>query len=155
MGVSLSNLTPPAGSSRKPLRLGRGDASGSGTTAGRGQKGQRSRSGSVKRAWFEGGQMPLQRRLPKRGFKSPFRVEYTPVNVGQLAIAFGAGEEVDLDRLKSKGLVPRKAARWKLLGNGQIAHALTIRAQSASQSGSAKIAEAGGTVDVVGSARRK
>ena len=149
MGTTLSDLKPPAGAKHKRKRKGRGPGSGNGTTAGRGQKGQGARSGGKMGAWFEGGQMPLQRRLPKRGFVNLFRVEYFPVNVGQLALAFTAGETVEIDSLVEKGLVPRKATHVKLLGNGQIAHALTVKVQGFSTAAKEKLEGAGGTAVAV------
>jgi len=149
MGTTLSDLKPPAGAKRPRKRVGRGPGSGNGTTAGRGQKGQCSRSGGGMGPWFEGGQMPLQRRLPKRGFVNPFRVEFFGVNVGQVALVFTAGETVDVSMLIAKGMVPRKVTHVKLLGNGQIAHSLTIKVQGASKAAREKIAAAGGDLVVV------
>jgi large subunit ribosomal protein L15 len=149
MGTTLSNLAPPRGAKRKRKRLGRGPGSGRGTTAGKGQKGQKSRSGVTLGRGFEGGQMPLQRRLPKIGFKNPFRVEYAAVNVGRIATAFAAGETVDPAALKQKGLAPRSAKLVKVLGNGEIAHALTIRAHAFSSTALEKIQAAGGAAEVV------
>lgn len=155
MGTTLSDLKPPAGAKHKRKRVGRGHGSGWGTTAGRGQKGQKSRSGGPMGPWFEGGQMPLQRRLPKRGFVNIFRTEFHPVNVGQLALAFGAGETIDLTTLVEKGLAPRKATHVKILGNGSIAHGVTVKAQGFSKSAKAKIEAAGGTAVVVDPVLRK
>ena len=98
--------------------------------------------------WFEGGQMPLQRRLPKRGFRSLFRVEYAPVNVADLVKAFAPGEVVDLQTVKGKGLVPRRAERWKVLGQGDVESALTVQADGCSVTARQKIEAAGGTVTV-------
>lgn len=150
MGRTLSDLSPPVGAKHRRKRVGRGHGSGNGTTAGRGQKGQSSRSGGGMGPWFEGGQMPLQRRLPKRGFRSLFRVEYAPVNVADLVKSFEPGEVVDLQSVKSKGLVPRRAERWKVLGRGDVASALTVQAQGCSTSARQKIEAAGGTVTVLG-----
>ena len=154
MGTTLSNLSPPPGAKHKRKRLGRGPGSGQGTTGGKGQKGQKSRSGGGVRPYFEGGQMPLQRRLPKRGFKNPFRVEYDPVNVGRLADAFEAGETLDLEVLIARGLVPRKCKQFKVLGGGEIGMALTIRAHGFSKVAKDKILAAGGTAEVVPVAKR-
>jgi large subunit ribosomal protein L15 len=154
MGTTLSDLKPPAGAKHKRKRVGRGPGSGSGTTASRGQKGQSSRSGGGMGPWFEGGQMPLQRRLPKRGFVNNFRVEYYPVNVGQLALAFSAGEVVDVAALIAKGLVPRKATHIKVLGSGQLAHSLTVKVQGFSKSGKEKVEAAGGTAVVIDPVKR-
>lgn len=155
MGTTLADLKPPVGAKHKKKRLGRGPGSGQGTTAGKGQKGQKSRSGGGMGPWFEGGQMPLQRRLPKRGFVNIFRKEFFPVNVGDLAVSFGAGETVDVTALIEKGLVPRKAVRVKVLGDGQIAHNLTVKVQGFSQSAKTKIEAAGGLIEVVKPVLRK
>jgi large subunit ribosomal protein L15 len=104
---------------------------------------------------FEGGQMPLQRRLPKRGFKNPFRVEYHGVNVGQLATRFEAGAVVDLVALRSAGLVPRNAQRAKVLGNGELPHPLTIKVQAFSKAAQGKIEAAGGAAEVVAPVGRR
>lgn len=148
MGTTLATLRPPAGAKRPKKRLGRGYGSGHGTTAGRGQKGQTARSGAPKGPGFEGGQMPLQRRLPKRGFKNPFRVAYAAVNVGELSRVFQPGATVDLGALKTRGLVPRRAERWKLLAEGELTHALTVHAQACSAAAQAKVAAAGGVVEL-------
>jgi large subunit ribosomal protein L15 len=149
MGTTLSTLAPPSGSRRKPKRKGRGPGSGNGTTAGKGYKGQKCRAGAHIRPGFEGGQMPLQRRLPKRGFKNPFRVEYDPINVSQLAKIFAAGEVVDPEVMKAKGAISRTAKRVKVLGNGEIASGLTIKAHAFSKSALEKIQAAGGTAEVL------
>ncbi len=154
MGTTLSNLSPPPGAKHKRKRLGRGPGSGQGTTAGKGQKGQKARSGGGVRPYFEGGQMPLQRRLPKRGFKNPFRVEYDPINVGRLAEAFAAGDTVDLSALLDKGMVPRKCKRFKILGGGELSMALTIKAHGFSKVAKDKILAAGGTAEVVEVAKK-
>lgn len=154
MGRTLSDLAPRWGAKHKRKRVGRGPGSGNGTTAGRGQKGQKSRSGVSIGRGFEGGQMPLQRRLPKRGFKNPFRVEYAPVNVGRLAEVFEAGEIVDPDSLRERGVVPRNARRVKILAGGDMGCALTIKAHAFSAAAKDKIAAAGGTVEVVEVGRR-
>jgi large subunit ribosomal protein L15 len=155
MGTTLSRLSPPQGARKKPKRLGRGPGSGQGTTAGKGTKGQRSRAGAQISPGFEGGQMPLQRRLPKRGFKNRFRVEYAPVNVGQLAKVFASGESIDIEQMKAKGTVPRSADRVKVLGDGQITSPLTIRAHAFSQAAMDKIQAAGGTAEVIVIERKK
>jgi large subunit ribosomal protein L15 len=155
MGTTLSNLAPPRGARRKRKRIGRGPGSGNGTTAGKGQKGQQSRSGVTLGRGFEGGQMPLQRRLPKIGFKNIFRTEYAPVNIGRIAEAFPAGETVDAEALRARGLVPRSARLLKVLGGGQVAHALTIKAHAFSRSAKEKIESAGGKAEVVPPERQK
>jgi large subunit ribosomal protein L15 len=149
MGTTLSTLAPPKGATHRRKRVGRGYGSGSGTTSGRGQKGQGSRSGPDLGRGFEGGQMPLQRRLPKRGFKNPFRVEYEPINVGKLADLFDAGSVIDPEAMKSRGLAPRKANRLKILGSGDVAHALTVKAHAFSKTAVEKIQAVGGTVEII------
>jgi large subunit ribosomal protein L15 len=154
MGTTLSTLAPPRGAKHARKRLGRGQGTGQGTTAGRGQKGQGSRSGGVKGAGFEGGQMPLQRRLPKRGFKNPFRVEYAAVNVGALGEKFAAGEVVDPEAMRARGIAPRRATLLKVLGKGELKHALTVKAHAFSRTASEKIQAAGGSTEVVPGANR-
>src|SRR6185295_1498547 len=125
--MDLGHLHPAPGSTRPPKRVGRGPGSGNGKTAGRGHKGRRSRSGGNSKPGYEGGQMPLQRRLPKRGFRPVSRVEYELVNLRDLA-AFPAGTVVGPAELKARGLVRAKRP-IKCLGDGAVAHALTVRAQ--------------------------
>lgn len=149
MGTTLSTLKPPRGATHKQKRLGRGHGTGQGTTAGRGQKGQGSRSGPDLGSGFEGGQMPLQRRLPKRGFKNPFRVEFAGVNVGRLGQLFAAGETVDVELLHARGMAPRAMKLVKILGQGELSHALTVKAHAFSKSAEEKIKAAGGTVEIV------
>jgi large subunit ribosomal protein L15 len=149
MGTKLSDLAPPRGAKRKQKRLGRGQGTGQGTTAGRGQKGQGSRSGPDLGRGFEGGQMPLQRRLPKRGFRNPFRVELAAVNVGRLGEVFAAGETVDPDQLRARGMAPRSARLVKILGEGELEHALAVKAHAFSKSAEEKIKAAGGSVELV------
>ena len=155
MGTTLSTLSPPKGARHRRKRLGRGHGSGHGTTAARGTKGQHSRSGVALGGGFEGGQMPLQRRLPKRGFKNPFRVEYDGVNVGQLATRFEAGAVVDVAALRFAGMVPRNAQRVKVLGNGELTHQLTIKVQAFSKTARSKIEGAGGAAEVVAPVGRR
>jgi large subunit ribosomal protein L15 len=155
MGTTLSTLRPPKGASHRIKRLGRGTGSGRGTTAGRGDKGQGSRSGKDKSVGFEGGQMPLQRRLPKRGFKNVFRVEYAPVNLGQLGKACTAGETVDPTLMRQRGMAPRTAELVKILGNGELPHKLTVKAHAFSKSAVEKIQAAGGTIEVLPHKRAK
>ena len=143
----LSRLRAPEGATRKKRRVGRGPGSGLGKTGGRGQKGQKARSGSHGAiVGFEGGQMPMQRRLPKRGFKNQFRVEAYPVNVGVLDRFDG---EVDIDALRSAGLVPKKAKLVKILGNGELTKSLTVKAHRFSKSAIAKLEAAGGKAEVI------
>jgi large subunit ribosomal protein L15 len=146
--MKLSNMKAPRGSSEKRKRVGRGQSSGLGKTAGRGGKGQKARSGNMHFEGFEGGQMPLQRRLPKFGFQNPTRKEFVPVNVLDLA-RFDAGTVVDLEALKRVGLVRRELDGVKILGDGELDRPLTVRAQRFSKSAREKIEKAGGKVEVL------
>ncbi len=148
MGTTLHTLAPNPGATRKRKRVGRGRGSGYGKTAGRGQKGQKSRAGSGIRKGFEGGQMPMQRRLPKRGFKNIFRTEVFAVNVGTLAAKFDEGE-VTLERMREAGMLPKSANIVKVLGNGAVDKALKVHAHRFSKSASEKLAAAGGSAEVV------
>jgi large subunit ribosomal protein L15 len=150
--MDLSNLKPPSGATQSRKRVGRGHGSGLGKTAGRGHKGAKSRSGFTQKRGFEGGQMPLHRRVPKRGFHNPFRVEYAVVNLDLIARAFEAGAEVTPELLRERGLLRGRMAPVKVLGRGEIGHALTVRAHRFSESAAAKIAAAGGTADVLAGA---
>lgn len=145
----LNKLSPIPGSQKKRKRIGRGPGSGTGKTSGKGQKGQKSRAGGGIPAWFEGGQMPIARRLPKRGFFNKFGKKISEVNVGQL-VAFEAGTVVDSEVLLSSGLVGKIGDGIKLLGNGDIDRALTIRVHRVSAGARAKIEAAGGTVELLG-----
>lgn len=145
----LSNLSPSAGATKARKRKGRGPGSGLGKTAGRGHKGQKSRSGGLPRTGFEGGQMPLSRRLPKRGFKNRFRSNVAEVNVQDLE-RFEAGTVVDETALKAAGLIKGEYDVVKLLGNGDIDKALTLRIHRVSASARTKIEGAGGTIEVIG-----
>lgn len=150
MANELSNLKPPAGSQRKPMRVGRGEGSGKGRTAGRGQKGAGSRSGSGVRPGFEGGQMPLQRRLPKRGFVNIFAKDFTTINIDELCERYDAGTVIDVAMLKEQGVIARVGKDGlKVLGRGEIDKALTIRAAKFTRSAVQKIEAAGGSVEVV------
>ncbi|MDP8224021.1 MAG: 50S ribosomal protein L15 [Candidatus Lernaella stagnicola] len=146
--ADLSNLKPPAGAVTKSKRKGRGQGSGLGKTAGRGSKGQRSRSGGGKGPGFEGGQMPLQRRLPKRGFYNRFAKKYTVLNLQQLFGKFDAGDTVDPITVVEKKLV-RKVAKdgLKILSEGDLTVALTVKAHKASAKAVEKIQAAGGTFE--------
>jgi len=146
--MDLSNLKPPKGANRNRKRVGRGPGSGLGKTAGRGSKGAQSRSGYHKKRGFEGGQMPLHRRLPKRGFHNPFRVEYAVVNLDDLASTFAAGAVVTPEALRAKRLVTTKQP-VKVLARGEIAIALTVKAQKFSGKAAEKIAAAGGSVETL------
>ena len=148
MAVNLSNLQPPSGSRRRKVRVGRGIGSKLGKTAGRGNKGQKSRKGYSRRAGFEGGQMPLHRRVPKRGFHNPFAREFSVVNVETLN-AFAAGETITPELLRARGMVRREREAVKILGDGNLKVALTVRAHAFSKSAQEKIASAGGKVEVL------
>lgn len=148
MAIALNNLTPPKGANRKSKRVGRGMGGGHGKTATRGYNGQKSRSGASIRPGFEGGQMPLHRRLPKRGFTNIFRKEYAIVNLDQLA-AFEAGAEVTPLALQERGIVHRLKDGLKILAAGDLLHPLRVRAHKFSKSAIDKIQKAGGTVEVI------
>ena len=146
--MNLSNLRPPKGAKHSKKRVGRGQGTGQGVQAGRGHKGAKSRSGFKHKRGFEGGQMPLHRRVPKRGFHNPFREEFDVVNLDTLAERFEAGTEITPEVLHDKGLVSR-GQRVKVLGRGDIAKALTVRAHKFSGTAADKIAAAGGTAEVL------
>ena len=147
--MSLNNLRPPKGAKQERTRVGRGKGSGLGKTAGRGHKGAQSRSGYHSKRGFEGGQMPLHRRVPKRGFHNPFREEYEVVNLDTLADRFEAGVEVTPELLLENGLV-QSDLRVKVLARGDIGKALTVRAHKFSGKAVEKIAAAGGKAEVLG-----
>lgn len=146
--MKLSDLKPAPGSSKKRKRVGRGDGSGHGKTSCRGHKGQGARSGGGTRPGFEGGQMPLQRRLPKRGFHSPFRVEMTGINLQQLEV-FPSGSEVTPGMLAEKGLLRGKNQRVKILGDGTLTKPLTVKAHGFSVKAKEKIEACGGTLELL------
>jgi large subunit ribosomal protein L15 len=146
--MDLSNLKPAERSKFSKKRVGRGHGSGQGTQAGRGHKGAKSRSGFKHKRGFEGGQMPLHRRVPKRGFHNPFRTEYAVVNLDAIAERFDAGAEITPELLRERGLVGA-AARVKVLARGEIGKALTVRAHKFSGKAAEKIAAAGGKAEVV------
>jgi large subunit ribosomal protein L15 len=146
--LSINTLKPAKGANRKSKRLGRGIGSGHGKTAARGYKGQLSRSGASVRPGFEGGQMPLHRRLPKRGFNNIFRKEYLAVNLEKLAI-FEAGAQVDPEVLKSRGLIKNLHDGLKILGGGELQHAIHVRAHKFSKSAAEKIRKVGGTIEII------
>ena len=143
---NLSNLRPTPGSRRKRKRVGRGDGSGHGTYSGRGIKGQNARSGSSRRAGFEGGQTPLWRRIPKRGFVNVHRREYAYVNLDELMAKYDDGAEVTPEDVLDRGMVDDLKAGLKVLGRGECDRALTVYAHKMSQSARAKIEDAGGEV---------
>lgn len=140
----LHELYPFPEDQKDRKRIGRGRATGQGCTAGKGNKGQNARAGVSSRPWFEGGQMPLARRLPKRGFKNPFKVSYAPLNLDRLVEAFPETTEITLDAIYERGLVSR-GSLVKVLGNGELAKAVTIEAHKFSASALEKISKAGGT----------
>jgi large subunit ribosomal protein L15 len=146
--MTLDELKPAAGSNRKRKRVGRGDGSGHGKTSCRGHKGQGARSGGGTKPGFEGGQMPLQRRLPKRGFHNPFRIEMSVVNLTQLE-SFPSGAEVTPESLCAQGLVHGKNRRIKILGDGSLSKPLTIKAHGFSAQAKAKIEASGGKTEVI------
>jgi large subunit ribosomal protein L15 len=145
--MSLNNLRPPKGMKHPKKRIGRGQGSGNGKTAGRGHKGAKSRSGFKFKRGFEGGQMPLHRRVPKRGFHNPFRIEYEVVNLDTLGERFDAGAVVTPDLLREKGIVPRGATRIKVLARGEVGKGLTVHAHKFSGKAAEKIAAAGGATE--------
>ena len=146
--MNLHELRPAEGSSKDAYRKGRGNGSGNGKTAGRGHKGQGARSGGGVRPGFEGGQMPLARRLPKRGFTNIFATHYAAVNVSALEV-FEEGSEIGVKELMIAGLISKKLDGVKILGNGEINIKLTIKAKSFSKSAIAKIEAAGGKAEVI------
>jgi large subunit ribosomal protein L15 len=147
--MSLNNLRPPKGATHARKRVGRGQGSGNGKTAGRGHKGAKSRAGFKFKRGFEGGQMPLHRRVPKRGFHNPFRVEYEVVNLDTIAERFDADTVITPDALREAGLVPGQGP-VKVLARGEIAKKLTVRAHKFSGKAAEKIAAAGGATEIIG-----
>jgi large subunit ribosomal protein L15 len=147
--MDLSNLKPPRGSKHVKKRIGRGQGSGNGKTAGRGHKGAKSRSGYKFKRGFEGGQMPLHRRVPKRGFHNPFRVEYEVVNLDTLAAKFDADAVVTPELLRERGLVGGGKRPVKILARGEVSKKLTVRAHKFSGKAAEKIAAAGGATEVI------
>jgi large subunit ribosomal protein L15 len=145
----LSRLAPPEGATQNKKRKGRGPGSGLGKTAGRGQKGQKARQpGNIHKLFFEGGQMPLSRRLPKVGFVNLFARDLAEVSVGRLEL-FASGETIDEKALRAKGLIKGKHDGFKVLGNGSLTKKLTVRAEAFSAGAKQKIESAGGTCEVV------
>ena len=147
--MKLHELSPNPGSRQRRKRVGRGDSSGLGKTAGRGEKGQKSRTGSKIRPFFEGGQIPLFRRLPKRGFNQPNHIEYALVNLNILEDNFAAGDVVDAESLRAKKLLGKAEKMIKILANGELTKALTVKAEKFSAAAQAKIEAAGGKAEVV------
>jgi large subunit ribosomal protein L15 len=146
--MNLSDLRPPKGAKHAKKRVGRGQGSGNGKTAGRGHKGAKSRSGFKHKRGFEGGQMPLHRRVPKRGFHNHTRIEYQVVNLDTLAERFEGDADVTPDLLREHGLIARTGL-VKILGRGDITKKLTVRAHKFSGKAAEKIAAAGGTTEVL------
>ncbi len=147
--MDLSNLKPPKGAKHAKKRVGRGQGLGNGKTAGRGHKGAQSRSGYKFKRGFEGGQMPLHRRVPKRGFHNPFRVEYEVVNLDTLGQFFDAGTVITPELLRERGLVQVAGRPVKVLARGEVGKALTIRAHKFSGKAAEKIAAAGGAAEAI------
>jgi large subunit ribosomal protein L15 len=150
--MDLSNLKPAERSKSSKKRVGRGHGSGTGVQAGRGHKGAKSRSGFKFKRGFEGGQMPLHRRIPKRGFHNEFRVEYAVVNLDTLAERFDSGAVVTPDALREKGLIRSSRQPIKVLARGDISKKLTVQAHKFSGKAAEKIAAAGGSTEVLGGA---
>jgi len=146
--MNLHDLKPAAGSRKARKRVGRGPGSGHGKTATRGEKGQKSRSGYSRKRGFEGGQMPLHRRIPKRGFTNIFRREFRTVNVDRLNV-FESGSVVTPEAIEDAGLLKKGAAPIKVLGNGEVKVALTVKAHKFSAAAAKKIQEAGGTAELL------
>ena len=150
MSITLHNLHPNEGATKPKKRLGRGRGSGTGKTSGKGVKGQKARPGHHgARFAFEGGQMPMPRRIPKRGFKNPNRVEAFPINVETLEKQFDAGATVDLATLQAKGIVPKLVDTVKILAEGTISKKLALKVHRISEAAKVKIEAAGGSVELV------
>ncbi len=149
MALSLNNLKPAAGSTHKKKRVGRGPGSGLGKTAGRGNKGQKSRSGYSSKIGFEGGQMPLQRRLPKRGFTNIFKKEWLEISLSKIEDSFNAGDEVTPEILHERGLIKKAKHDVVILGNGEISKALKISAHRFTKTAQDKIEKVGGSATVI------
>ena len=146
--LDLSTLKPPVGATKNRKRIGRGEGSGTGVTAGRGHNGQQSRSGYSRKRGFEGGQMPINRRLPKRGFHNPFRVVYETVNVDTLSERFEAGTEITPSLLREQRLISRRAL-VKVLARGELTKKLTVKAHGFSKKAAELIVAAGGQTEVL------
>ena len=147
--MGLNNLKPAEGSKFNRKRVGRGPGSGLGKTSGRGHKGAQSRSGWKYRRGFEGGQMPLHRRVPKRGFTNIFRTDYVVVNLDQLEKLFEKGATVTVDSLRDAGIVSSRTALVKVLGRGEVTKALTVQAHKFSGKAAEKLAAAGGKAEAI------
>jgi len=149
MALSLNNLKPAPGSTHKKKRVGRGHGSGLGKTAGRGNKGQKSRSGYSSKIGFEGGQMPLQRRLPKRGFTNIFKKQWLEISLAKLEENFNAGDEITPEILHDRGLIKKAKHDLVILGNGEISKALKISAHRFTKTAKDKIEKAGGSANQI------
>jgi len=147
--MDLKSLKVPAGATKKRKRVGRGEASGQGKTSGRGHKGQKARSGGKVRAGFEGGQMPLSRRLPKRGFRNPFREKFIAVNLTDLCRKFKKGAVIDEKALLAGGFLKKKGYGVKILAKGEIDFPVTVKIAKISQAAKQKITAAGGSIEEV------
>jgi len=150
--LKLNELKPAAGAVKKRKRIGRGTGSGQGSTAGKGNNGDRARSGAVEKLYFEGGQTPLTRRIPKRGFISPFKIEYQIVNVESLEKIENGDKEITIEFLHEQGLVHEVDRPVKILGNGELTKAISVKAHSFSKSAKEKIEKAKGKAEVLGRA---
>ena len=149
MAIGLNNLKPAAGSTHKKKRVGRGPGSGLGKTAGRGNKGQKSRSGYSGKVGFEGGQMPLQRRLPKRGFTNIFKKQWIEVTLATLENSFEAGDSITPETMHDRGVIAKGKRDVVVLGTGELTKALTVSAHRFTKGARQKIEAAGGTVNVI------
>ncbi len=149
MALALNNLSPAKGSTHKKKRIGRGPGSGTGKTAGHGHKGQKSRSGYSQKIGFEGGQMPLQRRLPKRGFTNIFKTKWIEVSLEKLEESFNAGDSITPEVLHERSLIKKAKHDLVILGSGEITKALNISAHRFTKSAREKIEKAGGTATVI------
>lgn len=149
MALSLNNLKPAKGSTHKKKRVGRGPGSGLGKTAGRGHKGQKSRSGYSRKIGFEGGQMPLQRRLPKRGFTNIFKTEWIEISLAKIEENFNKGDEITPEILRERGLIKKAKHDLVILGSGEITKSLNISANRFTKSAKEKIENAGGTASLI------
>jgi large subunit ribosomal protein L15 len=147
--MDLGSLKAPAGATKKRKRVGRGDASGHGGTSGKGNKGQKARSGGKVRAGFEGGQMPMARRLPKRGFRNPFQEKFVAVNILDLCRKFSKGAVIDDAALLESGIVKKQGSNIKILAKGEIDFPVTLKIARISQAAKNKITAAGGSVEEV------
>jgi large subunit ribosomal protein L15 len=149
MALGLNNIKPAPGSTHKKKRVGRGPGSGLGKTAGRGHKGQKSRSGYSSRPGFEGGQMPLQRRLPKRGFTNIFKKQWIEISLAKIEESFNAGDNVTPEILHERGLIKKAKHDLVILGNGSVSKGLNISAHRFTKTAKDKIEKAGGTATVI------